>query len=80
MVQFILVILGISYVLRRPKIKLLSATQFPGLPPDTFKKWQALTLRSIDIFVWAAWGLAAFGFLFGPGLVRLIGARRNSPM
>lgn len=35
MLQFILMIVGISYWFRRPKLKGLTAEQFPGLPPET---------------------------------------------
>lgn len=61
MVQIILLIFGIVYAFRRPKIKKLMASQFPQVPPEIFAEWQALELKSIKIFLWATWGLLLIG-------------------
>jgi len=45
----------------RPKYRRLQARDFPGIPSDKFEEWRRLELRSIDIFLWATWGLLAIG-------------------
>jgi len=61
MVQIILLIVGIVYLVRRPKLKAVNASDFPGVPPDRFHEWKTLELKSIDIFLWATWGLLIIG-------------------
>lgn len=61
MIQIILLIVGIFYFVKRPKLKRLSYWMFPNVPSHQFYEWQALALASIDIFLWATWGLAIVG-------------------
>ncbi len=63
MVQLILMIVGIFYAIRRPRITHLTAKQFPALSPDTFNKLQVLILKSIDMLLWASWGVFIIGLL-----------------
>ncbi len=52
-----LLIGGIFYAIRRPKLKALTADQFPEVPPDKFAEWQMLELKSINWSLWTCWGL-----------------------
>ena len=61
MVQIILLIVGVVYAFRRPKISKLKPEQFPNVPHEVFDQWKRLELRSIDIFLWATWGVAIIG-------------------
>jgi hypothetical protein len=61
MVQIILLILGVVYVIRRPKLSRLAPADFPTVPADQFAAWKRLELASIDIFLWSTWGLATIG-------------------
>jgi hypothetical protein len=63
MVQFILLIVGIVYANRRPKLKHLCASTFPDVPGDDFTLWKKLEMASIDIFLWTTWGLFIVGTL-----------------
>jgi len=63
MVQLILLILGIVYAFRRPKLKRLSAAEFPDIPADRFLEWKRLELMSINVFLWSTWGLLLLGCL-----------------
>ena len=65
MIQIILLIVGVFYFVKRPKLKRLAVTEFPGVPSDRFEKWRQLELGSIDIFLWATWGLAIIGTIVG---------------
>jgi len=65
MVQFILLIVGIIYSNRRPKLKRMQASDFPDVPSEEFNKWKTHELISIDIFLWATWGLFILGILAG---------------
>ena len=61
MIPILLLIGGIPYAIlyaiRRPKLKALTAEQFPGVPPDKFAEWQMLELKSISWNLWTCWGL-----------------------
>ena len=46
--QIVLLILGIFYIVRRPKITRLRADDFPKMPPEVFDQWRRLELRSIS--------------------------------
>ena len=61
MIQLILLIVGIGYAVRWPKLKALTAEQFPSVPPEAFAEWQALELKSMSLFLWATWGLLLIG-------------------
>jgi len=63
MVQIILLIVGIVYANRRPKLKRMHASDFPNVPKDDFDRWKTLEMKSIDIFLWATWGLFIVGIL-----------------
>ena len=72
MIQLILLIVGVFYFVKRPRLKRLAATNFPAVPPDRFEEWRHLELASIDIFLWATWGLAIIGTIFGFVLAAVI--------
>jgi hypothetical protein len=61
MIQIILLIAGIVYAIRRPKLKSLTAEQFPGVSADVFKQWQTFEIQSVNMFLWATWGLLLIG-------------------
>lgn len=65
MIQIILLIAGIVYAFRKPKLKALTAAQFPGVSQEVFAEWQALELKSINRFLWATWGLLLIKILVG---------------
>lgn len=67
MLLIILLIAGGYYFSKRLKLKPLTATDFPEVPVERFNEWKQLELNSIDIFLWASWGLALIGLI-----VRLI--------
>jgi hypothetical protein len=56
MFEIILLIVGISYAVRRPKLRRLTAQDFPGIDAVTFSEWQQAELQGINIFLWATWG------------------------
>lgn len=65
MLQIVLIIMGIFYFIRRPKIARLTAADLPTIPPETLEQWKQLELKSIDWFLWATWGVSVLGTLFG---------------
>ncbi len=68
--QLILLIMGIVYAFRRPKLRALEADQFPDVPVEKFEKWKRLELKSINNFLWATWGLlivSTFAMVAFPG-------------
>ena len=71
MIQLILAIAGIFYALRKSKIKALTVAQFPNVPPEKVLEWQALELKSANMFLWAAWGLFVVSILVDCTLVAL---------
>jgi len=56
-IQIILLIVGVIYALRLPKLKALGAAQFPGVAEDAFAEWKEAELKGINIFLWATWGM-----------------------
>lgn len=70
MIQLILLVIGIVYLVRRPKYARASAEDYPQVDAATFAEWRRLELKSIDVFLWATWGtfvlsiIAAFGLGF----------------
>lgn len=60
----ILLVMGLGYWTRRPKLKRLSVEDYPDVPPEKFEKWKRLEIKSID------WLLAA---TLGVGLVGICG-------
>jgi hypothetical protein len=61
MLQIILIIMGIVYFLRRPKIASLAAADMPGVTPETLESWKMQELKSIDWFLIATWGVSVIG-------------------
>jgi hypothetical protein len=59
MIEIILLIFGLIYAVRRPKVRQLGPAAFPTVPEPIFREWQQAELRAIDTFLWATWG--AFG-------------------
>jgi len=72
MAQIILLVLGIFYVFKRPKLKRLTGAEFPGVPSSGFEEWRKLELASIDIFLWATWGLAVIGTIVAFALASML--------
>lgn len=56
-VQLILMIVGIIYLIRRPKYARLSHEDYPHLPEEVFHRWRRLEVISVDIFLVATWGV-----------------------
>jgi hypothetical protein len=56
MIEIILIIVGITYSLRRPKLRRLTIADFPGVDPAKFSEWQRAELKGINTFLWATWG------------------------
>jgi len=55
--RILCLISGISLLVKRPKIKALSPSQFPDVPEEQFDEWKRHEMRSVDLFLWAGWGL-----------------------
>lgn len=56
MLEIILLIIGIVKLVRRPKLKRLSSSDFPNVEPAKFTEWKKAELKATDIFLWATWG------------------------
>lgn len=65
MLQIVLIIIGILYFIRRPKIARLTAADMPAIPPETIEHWKQMELKSIDWFLWTTWGLSVLGTILG---------------
>ncbi|HZT41862.1 MAG TPA: hypothetical protein VFA07_06715 [Chthonomonadaceae bacterium] len=63
MLQLILLIVGVIWALRKPKLTKLTPDQFPGVPEPVFYEWKALELESINMFLWASWGVFLLSIL-----------------
>jgi hypothetical protein len=61
MLQIILIIMGIVYCVRRPKIARLTAADMPGVTPAILESWKMQELKSIDWFLIATWGVSVVG-------------------
>ena len=61
MVQLILFIIGIIYLVRRPRLTRLRPEHFPGVPKDEFLRWKGLELASMDTFLWTVFGVSLGG-------------------
>ena len=57
MFQLIILIVAIIWALRKPRLRKLTPSQFPGVPEYVFYEWKALELESINAFLWATWGM-----------------------
>jgi hypothetical protein len=56
MLEIILLIVGIVYAFRRPKLKRLAPADYSDVEETQFLEWKAAQLKAIDIFLWATWG------------------------
>lgn len=56
MLEIILLIVGIVKAVRRPRLRRLTAEDFPSVDPVKFREWQQAQLNATDIFLWATWG------------------------
>ena len=56
MLEIILLIVGIIKLVRRPRLKKLSASDYPTVNPEKFLEWKKAELLATDIFLWATWG------------------------
>lgn len=54
-------VFGTGCAVRRRKLKALTVSKFPGVSAQVFAEWQALELQSMNIFLWATWGLLLIG-------------------
>jgi len=57
----IMLIIGAVYFMKRPRLSRVAATDYPDVPAEQFHEWKRLELASIDILLWATWGLAVIG-------------------
>jgi len=65
MIQIILLIVGIVYLFRLPKLRGTKAEQYPEVPEEKFKEWKDLELRSVYLVLWAGWGLFVIELFLG---------------
>ena len=56
MLELILLIVGIVFAVRRPRLRKLTAADYPGVDPVRFAEWQQAQLKATDVFLWATWG------------------------
>lgn len=68
MVQGILLILGIAYLFKRPRLARLRAEDYPALAEDEFLRWKRLELASIDIVLGTAFSVSLGGWLISGAL------------
>jgi len=76
MIEIILLIVGIVYAVRRPKLKRLTAADYPDVEEAQFLEWKAVELRAISIFLWATWG--AFVIKLGIQIILIAAAQSGS--
>ena len=55
--QILCLVSGLSLLVKRPKIKALSSSQFPNVPMEAFDDWKRHEMKSLNLFLWAGWGL-----------------------
>ena len=55
MIEIILLIVGIVHAVRRPRLRKLSAGDFPGVDVAKFFEWQQAELLASDIYLCATW-------------------------
>lgn len=48
---------GIIYAFRKSKLKRRTPEQYPSMPPEKFHEWRKLELKSINLVLWATWGM-----------------------
>jgi hypothetical protein len=56
MLEVILLVVGLIYAIRRPKLKRLTVSDYPGVDEAKFVEWHRQQLRAVNIFLWATWG------------------------
>ena len=64
MLEIILLIAGIVYAVKRPKLKRLTAGDYPDADPAKFAEWKRAQLKATDVFLWATWGAFALKIIF----------------
>ena len=57
MLQLILMVAGIVWALRKPGLRKLTPAQYPAVPEPVFHEWKTLEMQSINMFLWATWGM-----------------------
>jgi hypothetical protein len=67
-----LAVVALVFAFRAKRIERLSSDRFPHVSPHGFKRWQTLSLRSVDIFLWSTLGLLLFGILAHTVLLRYL--------
>jgi hypothetical protein len=77
MLGIILLVMGLVYFMRRPKIARMSPEEYPQVPRTAFEEWQQNELRSIDVFLAATWGTMVVGFLAGLIVGVVLGDQRG---
>jgi hypothetical protein len=55
--QIFLLAMGLYYSLRKRNILSLCYENYQGASIDAFNKWKALEIKSINLFLWASWGI-----------------------
>ena len=51
-----MLVVGLIYAIRRPKLKRLTVSDYPGVDEAKFVEWHRQQLRAVNIFLWATWG------------------------
>jgi hypothetical protein len=59
MLELILLIAGVVYAVRRPRLSRLTPGLFPNVDREKFAEWKDAELRSTDVFLLATWGAFA---------------------
>lgn len=57
MLQIALLIAGVIWAVRKPRLKALTAAQFPELSEEVFAEWKAMELENINMLLWVSWGV-----------------------
>ena len=68
MLQLLLLVVGIFWAFRRPKLKALTQAQFPDVPAAAFSEWKTIKLKSVNRLLWASWGVLLISILSIPAV------------
>ena len=79
MLEIILLILGVFYMVRRPKIAAMRATTGQRYLSSGIDRSRSLELRSIDVFLAATWGTTAVAYVAGLVLRQVLAQQLSSP-
>lgn len=60
----IMMILGIIYLIKRPKLKQIKASDYPNIPESEFLAWKTFEMKSINSLIKAAFGIPIIVFIF----------------